>query len=67
MSNKEQAKKLYAVTEKGTDNAVYVKAKSKLAALRYAVGDMYGVSEVNSSNAEALARALASGTQIHEA
>lgn len=67
MSNKEQVKKVYSVTENGTGNVLYVKAKSKLAALRFAVGSMYTVSEVNAKNAADLAQALASGTEIHEA
>lgn len=67
MSNKEQVKKVYSVTENGTNNVLYVKAKSKLAALRFAVGSMYTVSEVNAKNAADLAQALASGTEIHEA
>ncbi len=67
MSNKEQVKKLYSVTEENTGNVLYVKAKSKLAALRFAVGTLYTVSEVNAKNAESLAHALAAGMTIHEA
>lgn len=67
MSNKEQVKKLYSVTEENTGNTLYVKAKSKLAALRFAVGTLYTVSEVNAKNAENLAHALAAGMTIHDA
>ena len=67
MSNKEQDKKVYSVTEAETGKVLYVKAKSKLAALRFAVGSMYTVTEVNAKNAGELAQALANGTEIHEA
>jgi hypothetical protein len=66
MSNKEQAKKLYSVIDESSGATMYVKAKSKLAALRFAVGSLYTVAEVNAKNAESLAHALASGEQIHE-
>ena len=67
MANKEQVQKLYSVSESGTERVMYVKAKSKLAALRYAVGEAYTVAEVNAKNAEALAHALAAGAEIYEA
>jgi hypothetical protein len=67
VANKEQAKKLYSVTEEMTGKTMYVKAKSKLAALRFAVGSLYTVSEVNAKNAESLAHALSGGAEIHEA
>jgi hypothetical protein len=67
MSNKEQVKKVYSVKEVETGKVLYIKAKSKLAALRFAVGNMYEVAEVNAKNAEGLAQALAGGSEILEA
>lgn len=67
MSNKEQSKKIYSVTDKSNGQAMYVKAKSKLAALRYAVESGYDVEEVNARNADLLAQALAAGAEIYEA
>ena len=67
MANKEQVKKVYSVTEADTGKVLYVKAKSKLAALRFAVGNLYNVAEVNAKNAGELAQALADGSEIHEA
>jgi hypothetical protein len=66
VSNKEQVKKLYSVIDESSGATMYVKAKSKLAALRFAVGNLYTVAEVNAKNAESLAHALASGAEIHE-
>lgn len=67
VSNKEQSKKLYSVTDKSNGQGMYVKAKSKLAALRYAVENGYVVEEVNARNADLLAQALAAGDKIYEA
>lgn len=64
---REQSKKLYVVRDVSSGNGLYVKAKSKLAALKFAMNEMYSVDLVQSKDAEVLAKAIAEGTEIHEA
>lgn len=61
-----RADKLYVVTDANGEH-MYVKAKSKTAALAYVVGQMFTVQMVGANDMPGLADAIAGGVTIHQA
>ena len=61
-----RADKLYVVTDTNGER-VYVKAKSKTAALAYVVGQMFSVQMVGANDMPSLASDIAGGITIHQA